>query len=358
MLVQGVEHRFTLLTVGGTLRDVGGAHQQPERAGPALAREHAPAGPRQAAPADPMRDVLGTTRTVGRLGPLIGNRALVQLLRGPSRRASVQRLIQVQNIDYDPQSNRFHHSTLAAQTINERVQETNFAGVLNDQEKAALQGLGGQDFVAPDIPQLATLIIQHLANSNPTAKRASRQAALTQRRADLEFALGKAAPQEASDKEVGTFTTILNLATSKSRSKGTASQVALNVLPASSQAAINGLAADLLAQNNVIDAALLPYRAGAGMQNIRSPHQNQAGWLPAIQAQNANEANLDQQTVTFLNQLAANGSRRQKSSVANHFTPTAAVTGRALEDAYLDDKVGVEIGRPWCCSRPLVFSVV
>jgi hypothetical protein len=112
---------------------------------------------------------------------------------------------------------------LTAQAVNAQVQQTGFAAVMNAQEKPALLALDQQNLVAPDIPQLATLIIQHLANSNPAKSTAARLAALTQRRADLEFALGQAAPQEVSDKEAKTFMAVLDLATTKSRSKGATS---------------------------------------------------------------------------------------------------------------------------------------
>jgi hypothetical protein len=61
----------------------------------------------------------------------------------------------------------------------------------------------------------------------------------------------------------------------------------------------------------------------------------------------------------FLTQLANHGSRRQENAVANHFTPPAGVTARHLENAYLDQKVGDEIGRPWCSTpAPGAFRAV
>jgi hypothetical protein len=202
---------------------VGGRHQLAGRADRVPTHEAEPAGPQRAAPAGPPPRTRGATQAVTLLGPLIGNRAVVQLLRMPGGQPRAQRLIQVQNIDYKPQANRFDHSTLTAQAVNAQVQQTGFAAVMNAQEKPALLALDQQNLVAPDIPQLATLIIQHLANSNPAKSTAARLAALTQRRADLEFALGQAAPQEVSDKEAKTFMAVLDLATTKSRSKGATS---------------------------------------------------------------------------------------------------------------------------------------
>ncbi|MBE2320929.1 hypothetical protein DVA67_033540 [Solirubrobacter sp. CPCC 204708] len=266
---------------------------------------------------------------------------LLALQRGAGNRA-VARFLDVQNIDYDPTSGRFHTGHVNAATFVTTLEDSNFYRTCNPAEKARVQNINTANLAAVDMPTLTDVVIQHVANNL-----APRLNALTPHRSNVEGALVVATPRapKVSDREEGVFKRIIPKATLKSRSKGVPSVIPLTDLNDVSAAMSNGVAttqATVAARNQALGQAAT-YMAqpswstadfAANGLAVRSAHMNMAGWL----VQHNVAPTLDLAANNWANHHAGPGGHAgTRQAIVAEFGVAPAVTARDIERSNLPD---------------------
>lgn len=203
-----------------------------------------------------------------------------------SARPVIQRLVRVQNIDYNPQTGNFLSSNFDVGNIVRELQATNFWARLNRGEQTNLRNLanvGAANVLGNDVPTLATGLIAHVTGGG-----GGRVGALTPHVRELEHALGRAAAREVSDREETAFNTLHNLCRVKSRAKGVPNEVRFQDLPVRARTSLQSLIKQLRKAHNILNQIPLYIRnevessgrASSQFTTVRSPHENRAGWLP------------------------------------------------------------------------------
>ena len=277
-----------------------------------------------------------------------GNAAVARILSAD--RPLVSREVIVENIDYEPpkiqgQPGTFHRSHIEIPQIERRLKDSNFWTALATNE---IERFRGMDAARPrptgeDVPSLATAIINYVAGG-----RAARVIALGQHRAELEQALGTAAPAEVSEREAGAFHRIRSAATSMSRSKGVASVVDPGKLLAESKGFLDNFAARLVARHKELGQVQLypgldpglrdPLQRAGYALGVRSPHLNRARWLPDREAP-VGEPQLDLSAAQWASNLAQTGDAGERNEIQRAFGVDPAPTGLEVESSWLTPKL-------------------
>lgn len=266
---------------------------------------------------------------------------LQQASRPPGSSSPViQRVVRVENIDYIPgesqsQPGAFKHSDFVVKDIEAELKRTSFWARLTGKEIDSLHEMSASNIKGVDIPSLAKNIIAHIsANSQ------FRFNALMGFSKELEHALGEASASEASDKEVSVFKTILKECTLRSRSKGVASEVDLDKLPPGTKDFLQKLNAIIKTRHlELDDVAKYPLLDSKGIDsssrasaklNVRSPHENKAGWLPQFKAATKEKA-LEGAIPEFLKQFSRLARSSAKADRVEYLRRTDWFEGKPIE---------------------------
>ncbi len=204
----------------------------------------------------------------------------------------LQRVIEVSPTDVDPVNGPVSSTFNAGQfqQVWQALNNTPFRTAMNARPAArqrfTFANLDPILVAQPDIPTLAAAMI-----TAASANVAGAQAALMPHRGDLERALGTFAHTNAGAGDIDHFRTLFGIGgVLPSRAKGvpsTMTKLALSGGHAGTDNALNHLIAGLQARNNALNTVdrytngtwTALFRASEGMGEIRSPHQNGAGWL-------------------------------------------------------------------------------
>ena len=251
------------------------------------------------------------------------------------------REIRVTPVDYNPESQRLIHSTVDGGALKAQIKQAQALwDVLNGPERQRLEKLHQQTLQGSDVPTLADAIIGYLAGST-----AGRVAAIGVQKSLLEDVIGAVAQTKASASEKGHFREVQGMASHMSRNKGTPNTLPWAQVTGNLRTAVTNLTATLQTRNQYLAgtnyAALDPTQTSTGratyqFDQIRSAHQNRAGWLQAHVAPNV-EGALDTAAQAWIANIRANGSAAAQAQINQKFPLPAAApfTSRQLEDSAL-----------------------
>jgi hypothetical protein len=143
-------------------------------------------------------------------------------------------MLDVSPYDWEPDQPRGKTSHTDIPILLRELKGSAFESVLTAKEITKLEGVDAANLTAPDIPSLATAIINWLVD-------AKRVTTVNTQRGALEDALARAAPRRVSVKEEGVFLRVSERFVVKSRSKGVANEVELNQLEPAMRDGVNAM---------------------------------------------------------------------------------------------------------------------
>jgi hypothetical protein len=251
------------------------------------------------------------------------------------------REIRVTPVDYNPESQRLIHSTVEGGALKTQIRQAQaLYDVLTGPERQRLDKLHQQTLQGTDVPTLADAIIGYLA-----AGTKGRAAAIGAQKSLLEEAIAAVAQTKANPAEKGHFRQVQGMASHMSRNKGTPNTLPWAQVTGDLRSAVTTLAAKLQTRNQYLAgtnyAALDPTQTSTGratfqFDQVRSPHQNRAGWLQGHAAPNV-EAALDTAAQAWLANIRATGSAAAQAQINQKFPlpALAPFTSRQVEDSTL-----------------------
>jgi hypothetical protein len=203
-------------------------------------------------------------------------------------------------------------------------------------ERQRLDQLGKQELTGSDVPELSAEIIRFLANG--VRQRIEK---LTEQRAHLDEAIGMVAETHASTSEQKKFRQVQGMATNMSRSKGTPNTVPWLNVAGELRTAITALTTKLQQRNQYLAAGnyaandprtTCTDRPTFNWQQVRSPHENRAGWIADHRLPDMEPA-LDLAARAWLTHKAANGTAAEQAEVNQHFAAINTATSQAVENS-------------------------
>lgn len=251
------------------------------------------------------------------------------------------REIRVTPVDYNPESQRLIHSTVEGNALKVQIRQAQALwDVLNGPERQRLDKLHQQTLQGSDVPTLADAIIGYLAGGTK-----ARVLAISAQKSLLEEAIAAVAETKANTAEKGHFRQVQGMASHMSRNKGTPNTLPWAQVTGDLRSAVTNLTAKLLTRNQYLAgtnyAALDPTQTSTGratyqFDQVRSPHQNRAGWLQAHAAPNV-EAALDNAAQAWVDNIRLNGSAAARGHINQRFPLPAPgpYTSRQVEDSAL-----------------------
>jgi hypothetical protein len=254
---------------------------------------------------------------------------------------ALAREIRVTPVDYNPESQRLIHSTVEGNALKAQIRQAQaLYDVLSGPERQRLDKLHQQTLQGTDVPTLADAIIGYLA-----AGTKGRAAAIGAQKSLLEEAIAAVAQTKANTAEKGHFRQVQGMASYMSRNKGTPNTLPWAQVTGDLRSAVTNLTAKLQTRNQYLAgtnyAALDPNQTSTGratfqFDQVRSPHQNRAGWLQAHAAPSV-EAALDTAAQTWLANIRATGNAAAQAQINQKFPlpALAPFTSRQVEDSNL-----------------------
>jgi len=266
--------------------------------------------------------------------------AVLELQRSAGNQAfgrALSRKLIVTPVDYNPLSEKLTKSEVDANALKAQIGRAKpFWDALLGPERQRLDQLGRQDITGVDVPDLAAKIIRFLADAkNP------RIALLSEHRSHLEEAIGMVAETHANTSEQKKFRQVQGMATTMSRAKGTPNTVQWNNVAGELVAAITALTAKLLQRNQYLAGVNYAVndprttctdRATFNWQQVRSPHENRAGWIQDHRVASIEPA-LDLAARAWLTHKAANGTAAEQGEINANFPNINAATSQAVENS-------------------------
>jgi hypothetical protein len=251
------------------------------------------------------------------------------------------REIRVTPVDYNPESQRLIHSTVEGNALKVQIRQAQALwDVLNGPERQRLDKLHQQTLQGSDVPTLADAIIGYLAGGTK-----ARVLAIGAQKPLVEEAIAAVAETKANTAEKGHFRQVQGMASHMSRNKGTPNTLPWAQVTGDLRSAVTNLTAKLQTRNQYLAgtnyAALDPNQTSTGratfqFDQVRSPHQNRAGWLQAHAAPNV-EAALDLAAQAWVDNIRLNGSVAARGHINQTFPLPAPgpYTSRQVEDSTL-----------------------
>lgn len=223
--------------------------------------------------------------------------------RQPPRPPPLQRVLQIDHVDYNPDTGAYTDWRVTAADLKHNLAPYLVAGGGAQEIPAdntplpvpkrtiprnALAAVTDHtpNLNAPDVPSLAAAVATHLQGTQGLTnfERTRLVAASEDSIARASYAL----PPGKGD----AFDGLITHAASTSRSKGTANEIALGQLPGAMQGGVQGIAGALQTRNQAMIAsglqlgrfpliAGLADKASVDFASVRTAHTNLSGWLPA-----------------------------------------------------------------------------